>query len=328
MFAQPATTSRVIFPPIARARVMLLLGSLDGGGAERVAVNLLNRCDPSLVDLRLGLLRRTGPYLAEVDACRVVAPPAVREGAFASAALAPIDIAHMVRAVRPQVLMSFGMGVNMLTWVALRGLGRDRPRWICREDSNPRAEIDNLLTNPIGRGAVEWARRCMHRSADGFVAVAKDLAARLDDSAGLPRRPTRVIYNPVDIARISQMAGSLPSVTPIRPFIVAAGRLVHQKGFDLLIKAFADSGAARGMDLVILGDGPLESALRGQAAALGVTDRVRFLGFQENPWAWFARARLFVLSSRWEGFGNVVAEALACGVPTLAGWPAPTTPPP
>ena len=64
MFAQPATTSRVIFPPIARARVMLLLGSLDGGGAERVAVNLFNRCDPGLVDLRLGLLRRTGPYLA------------------------------------------------------------------------------------------------------------------------------------------------------------------------------------------------------------------------------------------------------------------------
>jgi glycosyltransferase involved in cell wall biosynthesis len=71
------------------------------------------------------------------------------------------------------------------------------------------------------------------------------------------------------------------------------------------------------MDLVILGEGPLEGALRRRAADLGVGERVRFLGFQGNPWAWFARARLFVLPSRWEGFGNVVAEALACGAPTL-----------
>jgi glycosyltransferase involved in cell wall biosynthesis len=71
------------------------------------------------------------------------------------------------------------------------------------------------------------------------------------------------------------------------------------------------------MDLVILGEGPLEGALRGRARALGVAERVRFPGFTANPWAWFARARLFVLPSRWEGFGNVVAEAMACAAPIL-----------
>ena len=71
------------------------------------------------------------------------------------------------------------------------------------------------------------------------------------------------------------------------------------------------------MDLVILGDGPLESDLKRQAASLGIADRVRFPGFQANPWAWFARARLFCLPSRWEGFGNVVAEAMASGAPSL-----------
>jgi glycosyltransferase involved in cell wall biosynthesis len=300
----------------SRARVMMLLGSLSGGGAERVAVNLMNRCDSARVDLRLGLLSRSGPYLADVDPT-LVSAPAERREALSGTLRAPADMARMIRDVRPQVVMSFGMGINMLTWLALKGLGRRRPRWICREDSNPRAEIDNLLTNPVGRAAVDMARRRMHRSADGFVAVARDLAARLDGVNGRRSAPTQVIYNPVDVARIEREAARLPSVTPIRPFLVAAGRLVQQKGFDLLIKAFADSRAARGMDLVILGDGPLERDLRRQAADLGVADRVRFLGFQDNPWAWFARARLFVLSSRWEGFGNVVAEALACGAPTL-----------
>ncbi len=105
---------------------------------------------------------------------------------------------------------------------------------------------------------------------------------------------------------------------PARPFIVTAGRLTRQKGQDLLISAFAASAAARDLDLVILGEGPLEADLRARAAAQGVADRVWFPGFQANPWAWFSKARLFVLPSRWEGFGNVITEAMACGAPILS----------
>ena len=71
------------------------------------------------------------------------------------------------------------------------------------------------------------------------------------------------------------------------------------------------------MDLVILGRGSLERSLRKQAAELGIAHRVSFPGFTENPWAWIARAELFVLPSRWEGFPSVVAETLACAAPAL-----------
>jgi len=300
----------------SRVRVMLLLGSLDGGGAERVAVNLLNRCDPHALDMRLGLIRRTGPYLDEVDGRKVSALPDHR-GRPVDWAQTPAALARMIAEVRPHVLMSFGAGIDVMVWLALRRLGADRPHWICRQDSNPDAEIANLTGNPLVRAAVAGITGYTHRAADGLVAVAKDLATRADVQLGGGSRHARAIYNPIDIEAIQGFAADRLQHPPERPFIVTAGRLVRQKGYDILIDAFAKSRAARGMDLVILGQGPLEGALRAQALALGVGDRVKFPGFQINPWAWFARARLFVLASRWEGFGNVVAEAMACGAPAL-----------
>jgi glycosyltransferase involved in cell wall biosynthesis len=300
--------------PERAARVLLVLGSLDGGGAERVAVTLLQRCDAREVDIHVGLLRTTGAYLESVDRLRVSGPKARGTG-LAAALMAPRDIAGMISKVRPQVVMSFGMGVNLAVAQALPR-GDRRPRWICREDSNTAAEIANLSGNPAARAIVTALTRKAHGAADCLLAVAGDLGAQLTRET--PGARVRVIHNPIDLAMIEPLALAPLTAAPDRPFIVAAGRLVRQKGFDLLIEAFAGAVRTAGMDLVILGEGPLEADLRRQAAALGVGGRVKFPGFQANPWAWFARAKLFALSSRWEGFGNVVAEAMACGVTVLA----------
>ena len=299
-FAKPLPTRATTDRPV---RVLLVLGALDGGGAERVAVNILKACDPAKVEIRLGLLRRAGPYLGEVD-----------EGTIAAAR----DVVGMVRETQADVLMSFGMGVNLLVALAMTRLGRKRPVWICREDSNIDAEIANLTSNRIGRAVVGAVVGHAYRSADLLLSVSADLARRLETRLGVAAGRIAVIHNPTEISRIVGAAEEPLSDPPSRPFIVTAGRLTRQKGHDILIEAFAASAAARDFDLVILGEGPLEPDLRARAAALGVGDRVRFPGFQANPWSWFARARLFVLSSRWEGFGNVIAEAMACGAPVLS----------
>ena len=286
-----------------RVRVLLVLGALDGGGAERVAVNILQGCDPGRVDIRLGLMRRSGPYLAQVDSASIAAAR---------------DIVGMVREARPDVLMSFGMGINLMVALAMLRLGHRRPVWICREDSNMDAEITNLTGSRMGRWVVGALVGRAYRSADALVSVSADLARRLERRLGIKTGAIDAIHNPAEISRIVAAAAEPLVGASRRPFIVSAGRLTRQKGHDLLIAAFAASEAAHDLDLVILGEGPLETELRAQAADLGVGDRVLFPGFQDNPWAWFARARLFVLASRWEGFGNVITEAMACGAPVLS----------
>ena len=315
-----------------RLRVMLLLSSLHGGGAERVAVHLLNRCDPALFDVRMGLLRKSGPFVGDADESRIDASPIGQnllafEGhnssfyrphkLLAAATIAPVNVGRMIRAHQPHVVMSFLKGMSILTWLVLGAMGKDRPVWIAREGNNTDAVVDDELGNPLARALIKRLTRQVYRRADCFLVNSHEMARGLGTGLGLDHRRVRVIHNPIDIAQIQRLAGAPVQDSPERPYIVTVGRLEHQKGHDVLIKAFADSGAARDRDLVILGQGSREAELRRQAAQLGVGEQVRFPGFTANPWAWISKAALFVLPSRWEGFPSVLIETMACGVPAL-----------
>jgi len=102
------------------------------------------------------------------------------------------------------------------------------------------------------------------------------------------------------------------------PVVLAAGRLTAQKDFPTLLRAFARLVPERDLRLMILGEGPDRAALEAEIEALGLGDRVALLGFQANPFSYMARARLFVLSSAWEGLPGVLIQAMACGTPVVS----------
>ncbi len=173
-----------------------------------------------------------------------------------------------------------------------------------------------------------WAYRRFYPRFDVVVCLSVHMREELISRFGFPPGKAVIIHNPVDIERIRRLAAEVISTdyappashTETAPHLVAAGRLSREKGFDLLIEALALCG--RRPRLTLLGEGPLRPALEELARQRGVAHRVRFAGFQKNPYPFFARADAFVLSSRSEGFPNVVLEALACGTPVIA-TPAP-----
>ena len=166
--------------------------------------------------------------------------------------------------------------------------------------------------------ALILATRFLYSKVDCIVANSPDTLKSLEKLGLNFVIPTSIIGNPIVFADFNdgaQFLGWLPQ--PLPPFLCAVGRLVHQKGFDTLIAAFARLPNKQ-IHLVILGEGNLRTSLINQATELGVSARVHLPGFVKNPMAVVVRSCLFVLSSRWEGFGNVLVEALATGVPIVA----------
>lgn len=180
------------------------------------------------------------------------------------------------------------------------------------------ASVQNTLSrnysdaNPVSRAAIlALCRRRLPRAA-AIVATSRGVAADL--RTVVPRAgEVVVIHNAVfDPAQPPPVAADRGEGF----LLVACGRLIVQKGFPDLLAALART-RHRTTRLVVLGEGPDRGELERRAAALGVEDRVDWLGFRDDPRPWMAAADLFVLSSHWEGFGNVLVEAMACGTPVV-----------
>ena len=173
-------------------------------------------------------------------------------------------------------------------------------------------------------------RRWLHRrqlqrlcyAADGVICVSEGVAADLVRLTGSREPFIRVIRNPVvtpELAELAKHPVDHPWFAADQPpVIVAIGRLARVKCLDLLLRAVARIGNHRPSRVVLIGQGREQDSLLELAARLGIADRLQFLGFQNNPYAYMARADLLVLSSEREGSPNVLAEALAVGTPVVA----------
>jgi glycosyltransferase involved in cell wall biosynthesis len=303
-----------------RIDALFILPSLAGGGAERVVLTLLRHIDRTRFRPTLAVVDlEDATYLGELpDDVPLIDLRCARVRHALPA------IIRLIRRTRPSVVFSTLSHLN-LALALIRPLLPDGVRYVGRE-SIVLSELLVRQSHPrFWRRAYAW----LYPRLDIVVCQSRDMRDDLVGNFGVPEHKAVVVHNPVDVERIRRLAQE-PLNTGIPPrsvrcdseiHLVAAGRLTTQKGFDLLIDALAACDEPL-LQLTILGDGPLRRELLDQVARLGLAERVRLLGFQMNPYPFLAAADAFVLSSRFEGFPNIVLEALACGTPVVA-TPAP-----
>ncbi len=292
----------------------MLVRAMSGGGAQRDAVELAN-----------GLHRAGWPVIvATLDAAgplRVQLAPELQlidlgQGRKLRMAFAVPALRRMILRLEPAVVIASEAAANGVLVLASRYLPRHiRPRIVLREVASPvqARRADPYLQNRIAYRLAPW----LYPRADRVLSFTE--GARRDLIAHFGVRPERAVNLGTNAVLTEERLKALSHPASRHGgLIIAIGRLSPEKDFATLIAAFAALREERDVRLQILGEGSERPALERRIAALGVADVVDLPGFVADPIQYLRHASLFVSTSRHEGFGNAIVEALACGVPIVA----------
>lgn len=301
--------------PKAKRRLAIFVSFSGTGGVERVTLNLLQGLSMQAdieVDLLLVVARRGTPPKIPWPHIRVI-DLGVRHSQMAIPALR-----RYLQKERPDVLM-VAKDRAIRTAIIAHGLAASKTRLVGQLHMNMQGFL---------KGKSFWTRwmrlmpmRTLFPRLSLIIGVSEGVREDALEITGMPPEKVKAIRNPVITPELSSAAQPPPDhpwFADEVPLILGVGRLTPEKDFPTLIRAFARLIETQKARLLLLGEGPLEVSLRAEVLALGVEDFVDFLGYRSNPFPFMKYADLLVMSSAWEGSGNVLVEAMALGTPVVS----------
>jgi glycosyltransferase involved in cell wall biosynthesis len=297
-------------PPRKPARILLLIPHLGGGGAEHVIEILARHLSPSKYDIHLALITASSHNYTRL-------PPHITIHQLHSSRVrnSTSRLLRLIWRIRPHVILSGMAHLNVLV-LLLRPLLPWKTRILVRQNGALSATLASHLTPRIARRVYSAA----YRRAHCIICQTDSMGLEIGNELGVPPANLLVLPNPINIQHIRRSA-SCSTRTEHRPRrrLLTIGRLVPEKGFDLLLDAFAALPESfRSAELIIAGRGPQKSALEQHAKALAIVDCVQFTGHIPDPALHLSTASLYVLSSRTEGLPNALLEAADAGLPIVS----------
>ena len=292
-------------------RVVFVIPSLGIGGAERSLTKAIKLIQP-YAD-HIGAVILTDAHTAMLsDIAPEVNVQILKQGSTANPLLW-LRVRKLLMNMRPDVVIGWSMYANFVTVVAS---GR-RPSW--RIVLSERNYVPHMLapqrTGTFRRLVLLALMRKLYGKADVVTANSRRNVRFLSRFVG-GRPRYRLLPNIIDVEEVNIQADRPPEIpAPVvsGPRILGLGRMVHQKGFDVLLEAFALVRRHVPWRLLLVGDGPAKPVLQAKAKALGIEEAVTWIGTVKNSFPYYTWADLVVVPSRFEGFPNVALEAMACG---------------
>lgn len=293
-------------------KIALLLNTVHGGGAERVMLSLADSwAEKGIhVDLILGKLEGHYQHLLTDKYNTIVLDKRLR-------GLLPALIKYLNNN-EPDILLSTLYPVNNIAVLAGK-LSRAKTKIILREANSPVAKL-KYSGSWVFQVLIGVVSRLNYPLADGFISVSKGLRKEMIQFYNIRPEKIAVIYNPVAHPSLDQQAQatvSHPMITDNAPLILGMGRVVPQKDFVTLIRAFSIVQKTLPCKLIIVGDTEADQvyyqSLLTLIQSLNLEHDIDFIGFQKNPFTFLAQSKVFVLSSIYEGLPGVLIQAMALG---------------
>lgn len=302
-----------------RPKISFFLPSFEGGGAEQNLINILNNINRENYELELVLGNKKGVFLDQV-------PNDILIVDLGGQSLFNIffKIRRYFSSKKTDIFVSTFPRFNLVNLLA-KIFSNSKAKFVLIEQTTPsrlHKTAKSFFHKIIAYFFLTFLIKVLYPRADIIVCVSNSVKEDLLHILGRSSK-LEVIYNPiVDDSILSSSKEPLGSDQYIfegaYPVIIAVGRLVKAKDYPNLLRAFRKVLNSKQARLLILGEGPEEKQLKDLASQLKIYNDVIFAGFKKNPYKYMAHSSLFALSSVREGFGNVIIQAMACGVPVVA----------
>lgn len=297
-----------------KKKILFVIPSLAGGGAERVLVHLLRHLDRNRFNPSVVVFSSKNDYQEEIhENVNIILLEKRKRTSFFGIIK---SLSKIIKKESPFIICSFLTYANYLS-VLEKSLSGSKARLFLTEHANLSVDLKHENFQLIKKIMI----RTLYPKADWIITVSNGVKKDIVSNFGIPEEKCRVIYNPVDIDRIQALA--MEEVSHIwfkeeMPVLTACGRLTIQKNYPMLLRSIKAVSTEIAVRVIVLGEGEKRTELEAYAKKLGIHNNVAFLGFQKNPFKFMANSDLFVSSSLWEGFSNVLIEAMTCGIPVIS----------
>ena len=299
-------------------KISIVTPTLNGGGAEKVAVNLANQyaLDGHAVDLVV--LKFIGPYKTMINEKVRVVNLEVDNINFLSSISVLYKIRNYLKNHLDNLVLSVSRDVNIFTGLAAKFLYINN--LVFRESNTLHGVIQKKWPKNI---IYIFLMKYAYRSTKLVISNSDDTKFDLIKHYVIKNDKTLVIRNPVLPSNYKLLASENIDESWFRnkelKTILSVGRLTKQKNFSFLISVFKDVYKInKNLRLIIIGEGEQKLNLLNQIKFSGLSKSIKIIPFQKNIYPFYKKADLFILTSKWEGFGNVLVEALSAGLPIIS----------
>ncbi len=303
-------------------KLMFVIPSLQGGGAEKVASIILKEFSSSGIDVVLVLFSKE--YIYEISEQVKVKYLDIKPNKNFIYVIYKFfyiifKLSRIIKKEKPYRILSFLDYTNIVV-ILSSFLSLHMTKVIISVRTSPTLYLYEY-SKTFWNNVITVFVKLFYNKADMIITVSEYSKKDLIENYGIEREKIVIIYNPVDINRIYALSEEEVSHTWFNdniPVIISVGRLSKEKGIEYLLRAIAIVKETISARLLIVGDGEEKNYLKDISSKLGIDRDVYFAGFKKNPYKFMKRSTVFVLPSLCEGFPNALIEAMTCGVPVIS----------